>query len=87
MKYSKNRKKELENYGKLVGDGFFISYAMAGSGPTGDETALVKGNGEAYYILNGDWREKYRPLIFKGYAACKKLFNDNKEEHINFWSD
>lgn len=67
------------------GKDFYISYAIAGSGPTGDETALVyKGN---FYILNGDWREKYKKLIPKGYKACKKLFNDNKKEYKNFWSN
>jgi hypothetical protein len=67
------------------GKGFYISYAVAGSGPTGDETALVyKGK---FYILNGDWREEYKKLIPKGYKACKKLFDDNKDEYLNFWSN
>lgn len=69
----------------IKGRGFFISYAMAGSGPTGDETALVKG--EKFYILNGDWREQYRPLVKKGYKACKDLYDKEKEDHQNFWSD
>lgn len=69
----------------IHGEGFFISYAEAGSGPTGTETALVKDN--EYFILNGDWREKYKPLISKGYDVCKELFEANKDKHINFWSD
>lgn len=69
----------------IEGKGFHISYARAGSGPTGDETALVKG--ESYYILNGDWLERYRPLVPKGYKACKKLFDENKHLHQNFWSN
>jgi len=67
------------------GKGFFISYAVAGSGPTGDETAIVYK--DKFYILNGDWREKYKKLIPKGYKACKKLFTDNKKEYLNFWSN
>lgn len=69
---------------RIDGDGFFISYVIAGSGPTGDETALVT-DGE-YYILNGNWLEEYRPLVKKGLKACKKLFDKEKKEHINFWS-
>ena len=69
----------------IKGKDFYISYAIAGSGPTGDETALVYKN--KFYILNGDWRVKYKPLIKKGYKACKKLFDDNKDEYINFWSN
>lgn len=90
MKYTKEQKKELESRGKLVGDGFFISYVVAGSGPTGDETALVKDNKTKpsnFYILNGDWRKEYKPLIKKGYKECKKFFESKKKEHINFWSE
>lgn len=69
----------------IRGKGFYISYIKAGSGPTGDETALVyKGK---FYILNGDWQEEYKKLIPKGYKACKKLFDDNKKEYLNNWSD
>ena len=68
----------------IKGKGFTISYAVAGSGPTGDETAIVyKGK---YYILNGNWLKQYRPLVKKGYKACKALFNKNKEKHLNFLS-
>lgn len=76
---------EIGQREKIDGKGFFISYAIAGSGPTGDETALVHKNN--YYILNGDWREEYRPLVKKGYKACKALFDANKDEHLNFWSN
>lgn len=69
----------------IDGKGFFISYTRVGSGPTGDETALVKGY--KYYILNGNWLDRYAKLIPKGYKACKKLFDDNKDEYLNFWSD
>jgi hypothetical protein len=70
---------------RINGKGFFISYVVAGSGPTGDETALVKGN--KFYILNGDWTEEYRPLVKKGYKTCKKFFDSKKDEYENFWSD
>jgi hypothetical protein len=83
------------NYGmigqqeKLEGKDFCISYAIGGSGPTGDETALVveKKDNTHFYILNGDWREDHAPLIGKGLKACLKLFKDNKDEYMNFWSD
>jgi len=91
MKYTKEQKKELEDAGKIVGTNFFISYAKAGAGPTGDETAIViEGSNflkNKYYILNGNWLEQYRPLVTKGLKACKKLFNENKETHINPYSD
>ncbi len=75
----------------ITGKGFHISYAVAGSGPTGDETALVKhlkGKDKyKFYILNGDWRTQYRPLVKLGYKACKELFDANKVTHLNFWSN
>lgn len=70
---------------KIIGKGFFISYAIAGSGPTGDETALVKGN--KFYILNGNWLKEYKPLVKKGYKECKEFFEQNKNEYQNFWSN
>lgn len=70
---------------KIDGKDFTISFAVTGSGPDGTETALIKDG--KYYILNGNWIEQYRPLVAEGYKACKKLFDDNKDEHINFWSN
>lgn len=69
----------------IQGKGFWISYAQAGSGPTGDETALC--NGSTFYILNGNWLEDYRPLVKKGYKECKKFFDEHAGKYINFWSD
>lgn len=73
----------------IEGKDFYISYAVAGSGPTGDETALVRETKarRKFYILNGDWREQYRPLVKKGYRACKSFFDRHAPEHRNFWSD
>ncbi len=86
----------------IEGKGFYISYALAGSGPTGDETALVRklkkpekvGTGaftftkdKEFFILNGDWRAEYAKLVPKGYMACKKFFNSKKDTHLNFWSN
>ena len=73
----------------MRGKGFYISYAVAGSGPTGDETALVKVTKGAskFYILNGDWRKEYKPIIKKGYKACKAFFDAHKDEYLNTWSD
>lgn len=77
---------------RIEGKGFFISYAAAGSGPTGTETAIVHPNkkngfGIEYWILNGDWTEEYERLVPKGYRACKKFFDSKKDEHGNFWSN
>lgn len=82
------------NHRIIRGDGFYISYVMAFSGPTGDETALVDGNynqndglTNTYYILNGDWLKEYQELVPKGYKECKKFFNAHKKEYLNFWSN
>lgn len=71
---------------RIEGKGFLISFAFGGSGPTGTETALIK-NSE-YFILNGNWIEEYRPLVKKGYKACKEFFDKNNHgENENFWSN
>lgn len=76
----------------IRGEDFFISYIKAGSGPTGDETALVSGDytgdeTKTYYILNGNWLEQYQNLVPKGYKSCKKLFDKNKKQYKSFWSN
>ena len=79
----------------LEGKGFHISYnaspcvgmsSWASDGGS-DETALVNHKGKrVFYILNGDFRKQYEKLIDKGYKACKKFYNDNKEEFDSSWS-
>lgn len=71
----------------IQGDGFFISYNVCLSGPTGTETALVdtRGKKNAFYILNGKWVEAYRPLVPQGFDVCKAFFDEHDNGH--FWSD
>jgi len=82
----------------LEADDFYISYAPnAGSGISffgsddGDvETALVKKNRDArgtFYILNGDWREDYERLLPEGFDACKRFYEEKKDEHRSSWSE
>lgn len=84
-KILKTRGIDLDTHQVIQGKGFIISYAMAGSGPTNDETAIVYK--KKYYILNGNWLKEYKPLAKKGYKACKKFYDSKKKEHQNFWSN
>lgn len=74
-----------DNNQVIRGKGFKISYAVAGSGPTGDETAIVYR--KKFYILNGNWLKEYKPLVKRGYKACKAFFDSKKDKHLNFWSN
>ena len=59
-------------------DSFYISYNFGDIAIYGCETtALVKGQGQAFYILNGDHREKYGEIIHKGFSTCFKYFIEN----------
>lgn len=69
------------------GDGFYISFNKYDSHIYGDvTTALVVGQGEKFYILNGDHRENYFPLISLGFDACFEYFKSNSDK-INKYSD
>lgn len=62
----------------VYGDGFYVSYndhdtAIYGS----DTTALVVGQMQAFYILDGDHRAQYAPLIPKGFEACLDYYRAN----------
>lgn len=73
------------------GDGFYISYVpnpgidlgLFQSDEGQPETALCQDG--KYYILNGDFRDAYGPLILQGFAACKKFYDENASEHSS-WS-
>lgn len=59
-------------------DGFYISFndydhSIYG----GDTTALVFGQMQAFYILNGDHRDAYKPLLDQGFEACLTYFKEN----------
>jgi len=62
----------------LNGDGFHVSYNWGDSQYYGDvTTALVLGQVEKCYILNGDHRKQYSPLISDGFEACMSYFEAN----------
>ena len=69
------------------GDGFYISFNKYDSHIYGDiTTALVVGQGEKFYILNGDHREIYFHLISQGFDACFEYFKSQPDK-INKYSD
>lgn len=58
---------------------FYISYNNRDIGTYGsDTTALVKGEMEKFYILNGDHRKAYAELADKGFDSCMEYFISNK---------
>jgi len=60
------------------GDGFYVSYNSRDVAEYGsDTTALVVGQMEHFYILNGDHRKAYAKLIPEGFEACKRYFDEN----------
>ena len=66
-------------------DNFYISYNDYDSDIYGsDTTALVFGQMEAFYILNGDHRKNY--TLLKGFNACLEYFKKNII-HINKYSE
>ncbi len=69
------------------GDGFFVSFNDRDSAIYGsDTTALVFGQMQAFYILNGDHRAAYSSLIPQGFDACLDYFKANVQ-HANKFSD
>lgn len=60
------------------GDGFYISYNDVDGHIYGsDTTALVVGQMRAFYILKGDHRAAYAPLIEQGFDACLDYYRAN----------
>lgn len=69
------------------GDGFYVSFNCVDLSIYGCETtALVVGQMQAFYILNGDHRAAYAPLIPEGFEACMDYFMANIDQ-INARSD
>lgn len=61
-------------------DDFYISYNNYDTGIYGcDTTALVVGQMEKFYILEGDHRKAYDKLAGQGFDACLKYFMDNAD--------
>jgi len=62
----------------VEGDGFHVSYNCVDGEIYGcDTTALVIGQMEAFYILDGDHRQAYAALVPQGLKACLGYFEDN----------
>lgn len=63
------------------GDGFYVSFNnVDGDIYGGDTTALVTGQMEHFYILNGDHRAAYKTLIAEGLDACLTYFAANQDK-------
>lgn len=78
----------IEMNGKTY-DGFYVSYssyyqdrAVYGS----DTTALVLGQMQLFFILNGDHRKQYEEIIGQGFDACLDYFKANIDK-ANKYSD
>lgn len=67
----------------IKGKGFHISWNQLVG-----ETALVYRESK-FYILMGNYTQEYRPLVKKGYKACKKFFDDSvkKGAITSTWTD
>ncbi len=64
-----------------MGDGFYVSYNYADRSIYGDvTTALVWGQMQAFYILNGDHYDAYKALIPQGWDACYAYFLAHAEQ-------
>jgi hypothetical protein len=69
------------------GRGFYISYNNYDIGIYGsDTTALVLGQMEKFYILNGDHRKAYANLVPRGFNACLDYFKGHLDQ-ISKYSD
>lgn len=62
----------------MDGDGFHVSYNNRDEAIYGcDTTALVLGQMQRFYILDGDHRAAYAPLIPQGWDSCMEYFLAN----------
>mgnify|MGYP003626343813 CR=1 FL=1 len=62
----------------MDGDNFYVSFNDYDHGIYGgDTTALVLGQMQHFYILNGDHRAAYAELIPQGIDACLSYFKAN----------
>lgn len=77
---------QIEIDGKIY-DGFYVSYNSYDIAIYGDiTTALVVGQMQKFYILNGDHREEYAKIINDGFEKCMGYFKENINQ-INKNSD
>ena len=77
---------KIEIDGKIY-DGFYVSYNSYDTEIYGDvTTALVLGQMQKFYILNGNHSEEYKKIIKDGFEKCMEYFNKNISQ-INKHSD
>lgn len=68
-------------------DGFYVSYNDHDVSIYGDvTTAVVIGQMQKFYILNGNHSEAYAKLINEGFDKCMEYFKKNIHQ-INKYSD
>lgn len=68
-------------------DGFYVSYNSHDTDIYGDvTTALVLGQMQKFYILNGNHSEEYVKIIDDGFEKCMEYFKKNINK-INKYSD
>ena len=67
--------------------GFYVSYNTVDRREYGcDTTALVLGQMQKFYILNGDHRIEYSKIIEQGFQKCLDYFKEHIAE-INKYSE
>lgn len=75
------------NFDGKVYDGFYVSFNNHDCDVYGDvTTALVLGQMEKFFILNGDHTEAYKNLARGGFSPCMEYFRRNNKK-INKFSD
>jgi sulfur transfer complex TusBCD TusB component (DsrH family) len=69
----------------MDGDDFYISYNGVDAAIYGGQTtALVIGQMQAFYILNGDHQAAYAALIPQGLSACLAYFKAHQGQKNKF---
>lgn len=69
----------------LDADGFYVSYNDRDVSIYGGvTTALVLGQMERFYILKGDHRKAYAPLLAAGFDACLDYFKSQAHDQHPF---
>lgn len=77
----------IEMNGKSY-EGFHISYNSRDVNIYGDvTTALVLGQTQKSYILNGDHRKQYKEIIQQGFEACLAYYEKHSKDAKNEFSD
>jgi len=68
---------EQINMNNKTYDGFYISYNTSSIDYGCDTTALVIGQGQGFFILEGNHIEEYKKVFNNGFTACYDYFLNN----------